>query len=233
MSLTGNIMGMQAYMSHVRGDNDKALELYEKMMKSNPTKIKYIHAYGVLLMQVGRFDESLEVYSRALRMRPDPQSRYNIRLDRAIVYIKTGDFERAKAALEDLHRKNHNLRVYQTLGYLYILMGDDEMAKKYNNEAIDYMPEDPIILDNMCQYCINHEDFEDADYFAKKAYSQREDQVNILYHLAFIREHYGDLDEALIFINKAKECKITAMNEINMQILEETRDRIESKLNKK
>jgi len=230
MAVKGNFMAMAAYIAHTKGEYDKAMQLYEEAVKSGMNNIKYIHSYGVLLMQRGYFEKAIDMFGEALKLMPDQTSRYNIRLDRAIAYIRCNDMKKAQAALEDLHNAKRSLRVYQTLGYYYILTGNDEMAVKYNNEALDYSPEDPIILDNMCQYCINHDNFEDAEYFAKKAYENRQDQVNILYHLAIISEHYGRISEALKYIEEAKTAKINATNDLSVEKLNEAEQRIKSKL---
>ena len=49
--------------------------------------------------------------------------------------------------------------------------------------------------------------------FWKKAYEIDDSKVDVNYHLAQVAQSEGDKKKALEYLNKAKECKLTALND--------------------
>ena len=66
----------------------------------------------------------------------------------AVAQYKLGEIEKAIQLLEASHRKAPCGLTYQSLGWLYVEAGDPEKALAYNQEALDYDDEDPVVLDN-------------------------------------------------------------------------------------
>lgn len=215
MSLLSYLYGYRAYLAHSNGDLKKAEELYEKAFRGGCGSVKFMGTYGVLLMRLGKFEESLKYFDRALKANDvKNELRDMIRLNRAMVYLKTGKADRALVALEDLHQKKPGSRIYHSLGYAYILAGKLDKALAYNKEALEYDNEDFVVLDNMGQTYYELGDIPNAKLYFEKAYEQKQEQIDILYHLGLVREAEGDLAEALKFYRQALLYRPDALNDV-------------------
>ncbi|MDD3244108.1 MAG: tetratricopeptide repeat protein [Eubacteriales bacterium] len=215
MSLISYWYGYKAYLAHNKGDLQTADSLYKKAFDSGCASVKFMGTYGVLLMRLGRFDEAISYYDRALKANDVKENiRDLIRMNRALAYMRTQQLNKAIVALEDLHKKMRSTRVYQALGYAYIMAGQLDKALEYNKEALDYDDSDFVILDNMGQTYYEMSDMENARLYFEKAYEEKSDQIDILYHMGLIREQQGDLTEALKFFRQALLYKPDAVNDV-------------------
>ena len=183
-------------------------------------KANLYDSYGVLLMKEGNFEKAIDMFGRALRRQPGISERYTIRIHRAIANLKSGDVETAKLALEDICLKHETEIVYETLGYLYILT-DDEKARTFNEKAINMYPDNATILDNIGQYYLDKGHPEIAKEFLMDAYEINSSKVDINYHLAKVAQSEGDKKSAIEYLQKAKECSITALNDTTKEDIDE------------
>ena len=212
MSFKANLTGNLAYQSQMKGEVDKARSLYEAALAEGMDKPNLIDAYGVLLMKAGEFDKAIEIFTKALKYVPTLSMRYPIRVHRAIAYLKKGDSKSAQVALEDIHQKAELESVYETLGYLYIIT-DDEKARTFNEKAINAFPENAVILDNIGQYYLQKGHPEIAKEFLEEAYEINDHMVEVNFHLAQVAQSEGDTAKAKEYLQKAKECPISAIND--------------------
>ena len=222
------MLGGAAYYKHARGDFETAKRMYESAIKKGMNKPERMGPYGVLLMREGEFEKAIEMFGKIIMMRPKPLIRIKTRINRAIAFTKTGRYEEAKVALEDIHEKYRSRQVYEALGYLYVIT-DDEKAEKYNLEAYDYDAENYVILDNLCQYYLQKKDYEKARIYGEKAYEIDGNKVDNLYHLALIEAHAKNTEKAVDYCEKMMEAPLTALNDINHETLLETYKNIAGK----
>lgn len=221
MSIVGNLLANGAYYKQARADYAGAKEMYERALKKGVTKPERIATYGVLLMREGNFEKAIEMYNKAIGLKPDKVNRIKIRLNRAIAFAKAGRLKEGKVALEDIHEKYRSVRVYEALGYFYVL-SDDEKAEEYNLEAYEYDSENYVILDNLCQYYLMKNDYEKAKSYGSKAYKVNDNKVDNLYHLAIIYAHNKDLDKAKVFCQDMMKAPLTALNNVTEELRLET-----------
>ena len=220
MIFLGNFYGKIGYFNHIRSKYEAAEKYYLKMRKHKGNDAKCNAAYALILMRKGEFDQAIEVFNEARQMNPSQDMKNKIRLNRAIAYYKIGQLDRAIKALEDIHEKWGPMeRVYETLGYLYIVEGDYEKALKYNLEALDYEDSNYVILDNLGQSYMMLDQWDKARDYCEKALELKNTQVDILYHLALIEKHDGNREKALEFAQKASEAPRTALNDVNEKML--------------
>src|SRR5262245_50281689 len=109
----------------IKGEKDKALSMYENLAKAS-ANVPAIHDnYLNLMLDLGRFKEAENYVERVIRRNED---RLNYRLDMGMVYMRSGDEQKAdryfksiiKANAEDIHRiravsdylVTHNLAEY-------------------------------------------------------------------------------------------------------------------------
>lgn len=229
MSALGNFFGKIGYFEHIRGRYDKAEANYLKMRKYKGNDPKCTAAYALILMRNGRFDEAIEVFNDARAMNPNPDMKIKIRLNRALAYYKSGNLDKAIAALEDI-RANTGVseRLYETLGYLYIVQGDLEKALSFNLEALDYEDSNHAILDNLGQNYMLMDDWENARVYCEKAHEIKNNQVDILYHLALIEKHDDNLEKAAEYCKLASEAPRTALNDVDGTMLEKLAAELEA-----
>lgn len=93
----------------LKGDKEKALAMYQSLSK-NPDNIPALHSnYLTLLLETGHYKEAEDYVERVIRKIED---RMNYRVDLGIVYLRSGDLQRAdkylkglvKATLPDVYR---------------------------------------------------------------------------------------------------------------------------------
>ena len=220
MSITGNIYGSIAYYNHLRGKLDVAERYYLKMTKYGCSDPKMVAAYGLIQMRKGQFKEAVESFNQARGMNPSAEMRTKIRLNRAVAYYKLGDLERALKALEDIRETvGVSERLYETLGYLYIVQGDLDRALAFNLEAYEYEDSNHAILDNLGQTYMMMDDWSNARLYCEKALAEKPDQVDILYHMAQIELHDGNREQARRYAEKAGQAPRTALNDVTDEML--------------
>ena len=134
-------------------------------------------------------------------------------MDYAVAQYKLGELDKAINLLEASHRKSPCGVTYQALGFLYIEAGDAEKALAYNQEALEYDDEDPVVLDNMGQtYYRLLNDKEKAKQFFDKAHEIKYTQIDTLYFLAQYDKEAGDKEAALEKLGQAAEGRFSPLN---------------------
>lgn len=216
MSVKGNLVGNLAYQAHSKGDIEKARTMYESALRDGLNKANIVEGYGILLLREGNFQEAVDIFSRALTMSPPLTLRYSLRIHRSIAYIKMGNYKSAKVALEDINQKLEDQRVYETLGYFYVLT-DDPKAHSYNEKAINLYPDSVTVLDNIAQYYINKKRPEIAREFLEEAYAIDKSKADINYHLALVEETAGNKRKALEYANQIEGSSISPLNDVKKE----------------
>jgi predicted Zn-dependent protease len=85
-----------------KGQNDRALEAYQVLVK-NPQNISAVHNnYFNLLMNMGKLKQAEDYLERLIRR----ESKFNYRLDLGILYMKAGDQSKADKYLKGLLKAN-------------------------------------------------------------------------------------------------------------------------------
>jgi Tfp pilus assembly protein PilF len=225
MSFKANLTGNMAYQAQLKGDNEKAKTLYEEALAAGMNRPDLVDAYGVLLMKEGQFEASIEIYGKALALNPAPSQRHTIRVHRSIAYMKIGKMNKAKAALEDIHQKQETESTFETLGYLYILT-DDEKARTFNEEAINMYPDNVTILDNIGQYYLGKGYPQYAKEFLEDAYKINDEKADVNFHLAQVAQMEGDKKKAVEYLNKAKNCPMSALTDTRPEDIDNLLDKL-------
>ncbi|MCS7279187.1 MAG: tetratricopeptide repeat protein [Thermodesulfobacteriaceae bacterium] len=80
-----------------RGNLEKAILYYQSYLKEkeNPW---VMNNYGACLTELGRFDEAINLFNKALSLKKDPEIKYNL----VIAYLKKGEKEKACKELKNL-----------------------------------------------------------------------------------------------------------------------------------
>jgi tetratricopeptide (TPR) repeat protein len=207
----------KALLSHQKGKTEEARAAYEELYKSGYVSAAYMLPYSVLLLREGgenNFIKVKEILKKAEKAPDlDASRRQELLMDFAVAQYKLGELDKAVNLLEASHKKGPCGLTYQSLGFLYIETGDAEKALAYNQEALDYDDEDPVVLDNMGQvYYRLLNDKEKAKEYFEKAIQIKDSQIDTLYFLAQYDKEAGKTKEALEKLEKALDGRFSPLN---------------------
>ncbi len=224
----------------VKYNRERASYYFEKALQSNTKNIVAIYNYGLILLQDGDFEKSLELFLKAQKLNDEKASKKgfsstsfnriallqkNIPLAIASSYWRLNDMDKAISTLEDLRKKYDYVspNTLTTLGYFYILIKDYEKAKDITMLAIKDDESFYAAWDNMGQIYLEQGDLQKAKEYFLKALDINPKSVDSLYNLGLILEREDNKDKALEYLKSALDCNITSLNTI-------TKDAIENKI---
>ncbi len=213
MSVLGNMIASAAYFKFIRGYQEDSKIMFENAINRGVTKKSRLAPYAIILMRQGDFEKAIDISTQIIDSDPKPPIKGRIRANRAICNTKLERYEEAKEELEDLNEVFRSVCVYESLGYLYLLMGD-EKAEEYNLEANDYISNNYVVLDNLCQYYLQKEDYENARLYGEQAYDVDENKVDNLYHMALIEAHDKNMEKAQRYCKKMMFAPLSTLNDI-------------------
>lgn len=222
MGILGNFYGFLGYFQHSKERYDKAEAYYRRAVRLGMDSLSYQMAYGVLLLRTGSFQEARDAFSHLLITAPRKgHLRMTAKMNLALSYWKLGEIDTAVEMMEEAHQKLHNSKTYGALGYLLIAAGDLDKALAFNQEALAYDEEDPVVLDNLAQVYYALGSREEALKYFLKAEEEKGDQADTLYYLGCLYQEEGRLEKARDKWEKALQCRITALSTISRQAIEE------------
>ena len=227
MGWTDVFKARRALIKHQKGNEGEARAEYERLYESGYVAAGYLLPYAVLLLREGgeeNFRKVKEVLKKAEKAPDlDARRRQELIMDYAVAQYKLGELDKAVALLEASHQKAPCGLTYQALGFLYIETGDADKALRYNQEALDYDDEDPIVLDNLGQtYYRLLNDREGARPYFEKAHELKETQIDTLYFLSRYDLAEGKIQDALEKLELAAEGKFSPLNYVTRdQVLAE------------
>jgi Flp pilus assembly protein TadD len=133
----------QAMEADDRGDVQKAIALYQELLRRQPDSVEARTNLGVALAKAGRYDEATAQYREALKR--DPKNPV-VRLNLALSQYKQADFQMAASELQDL-RKDHpeNQQSLYLLADCFLRLGRNSEVVELLEPAYQAHPEDRAI----------------------------------------------------------------------------------------
>lgn len=206
-----------AILKQQRGDNAAAKATYEEMYKKGVILSSYILPWAVMLLREGgmeNYQKAKEILAKAQKA-PDmnPKNRSELLLDYAVANYKLGNIDQAIELLERVHQKTPSGDTYSALGFLYVMQGDAEKALAFNQGALEYDDEDPIVLDNLGQtYYRLLGDKEKALEYFQKAIEIKPSQIDTLWFLSRYDIENGDNAAAIEKLETLIEGRFSPLN---------------------
>lgn len=112
---------------HQSGSSVQALELADKLLAARPKDAQLRFAKGVILAELQRSGEAVDVFAQMTQDFPELAEPYN---NLAAVHAARGDYEAARTALEQALRSNPAYATAQeNLGDIYALLASRAYAK--------------------------------------------------------------------------------------------------------
>lgn len=226
MGFLDGFKARKALVMHQKGNTEEALAEYEALYAQGYVSSAYMLPYSVLLLRKGGEENYLKVKEilKKAEKAPDLDAdhRKQLLMNYAVAQYKLGQLEKAIQLLERTHQKGPNGLIYGSLGFLYIQAGDAEKALAFNQEALDYDDEDPVILDNLGQiYYRLLDDKEKAREYFEKAMEYKDNQIDTLYFLSRYDLEEGKKDAAIEKLEKAADGRFSPLNYVTKEQIDE------------
>lgn len=217
MGLMSSIKARKAIALHNKGDLNGARAIYESLWAEGVVDPVYLLPYTILLLREGGAQEAELVKEILRKVEKCPglsqQQKTEIHVNYAVAQYKLGHLPEAIQLLEASHQKCPCGSTYQTLGYLYVEAGDSEKGLPFDQAALEYDDEDPIVLDNVGQlYYRVLKDPEQAIGYFQKAIELKEGQIDTLYFLSRYDLEKGDKAAAREKLEKALNGRFSPLN---------------------
>lgn len=167
---------------------------YEYVIRHAPNEAALYSNLGVRLFELGRIDEAIDNYRKALAI--DPQI-YEARNNLGRAYLaqgRTGDAEKEMIATQREfpgdYIANYNL------GMFLAQHGRNEDALPFLKIALEIRPDHPAVLSNTAAVLMQTGRFAEAEPLLRRVTEMLPDMTIIRYNLATALRRQGKLDEA-------------------------------------
>ncbi|HXX41486.1 MAG TPA: tetratricopeptide repeat protein [Chthoniobacterales bacterium] len=142
----GEVHADYGYILEQLGRKDEAEAEFEKGTELIPKSGKAHYKFGVFLLSRGDLDRAIVQFKTALQHNVG-QAEVHYHLGRAF-YLK-GDFEGARAQYEETARLDTKAPVHNSLGVVYMRLGQRSLAIEQFNEALRQHPDDADAAENL------------------------------------------------------------------------------------
>ncbi|MDD3013350.1 MAG: tetratricopeptide repeat protein [Candidatus Gastranaerophilales bacterium] len=190
-----------AHVNRILGNNEKAVEFYSKLLKSDPNNIVALTQLAELYEdtdkllcyvtrarvneQEGALSHALSCYKKALAEADNPQDVMYVRLSIAEIFVKQENYLKAiDEYLAILEHDNKNYKVYKNLANAYIQLDNPEAAADAYEKAYEIYPEDTDILKELADIYIEIEASEKAFNLLEKIISMEPNNLSMRVNLA-------------------------------------------------
>jgi len=127
----------RATLYYYRGNYELALNEIEKAIEIDKTA-EYLNLQGLLLAELGRYDDSKNSYLAALELEPDYSELHN---NLGLLFLKMKKLDEAVLSFEESVKKNvNNALAYVNLGKAFLELEKFDDAIKAYNQALEIDP---------------------------------------------------------------------------------------------
>ena len=183
-------------MARQKDDLDGAIERLDKFADARPMfAIDMLVAKAGLLGSVGKYDEALQLFDKAITYRPDDES---LALSRAELLLTVGRLDESVAAYRAAAKRwPDSAMTLNAFGYTLADRTDQyKEAEKLIRKALKYDPESPAIIDSLGWVLYKRGKNEEALHYLEVAYAQFPDP-EVAAHLVEVLSALDRKDEAL------------------------------------
>ena len=185
-----NLMTDSREIAKDKDSFETVVAMLTKVVRDDPNVIDAWFNLGNAYFKVGRFDEAIRYFSKALELKPD----YDLAvINMANAYRKLGRDDAALAGYErylSIDPKNAQVR-YQ-VGEIYLDRGEDAKAQENFTAALAIDPRTASARNALGALAFKHGDIAGAESQIRAALAMKPDVRLAHYNLALISEQRGD-----------------------------------------
>ncbi|MEI8144384.1 MAG: tetratricopeptide repeat protein [Alphaproteobacteria bacterium] len=194
---------------------DEARKVLNDLLEQKPNDIEVLQALGNILRARKIFGESVDVYSRAIALIPNPEPQHWIYFYfRGIAYERTkrwalgeADLKRAMALIPESNTRGR-AQILNYLGYSWVDQGINlEEGLQLVRRAVELTPEDGYIVDSLGWAYYRLGRYEDAVVELERAIELRPEDPVINDHLGDAYWKVGRINEAYFQWAHARDLK--------------------------
>jgi tetratricopeptide (TPR) repeat protein len=195
----------------VLADAEKAkegIEILVKLLQSNPEDVDLCVALSQLYLQDKRFGDAEKVLLRSENKNSeDPQSKERLKFQRATVYERQKDFDRAESLFKEILKDNpQNAVALNYLGYMLADRGVKlQEAVGYVREALEIDPRNGAYLDSLGWAFFKLNDLTNAEKYLLQADEIVKNDATIVDHLGDLYYKTGDFQKAQSYWTRSLE----------------------------
>lgn len=156
------------------GDLQASARAFEKSYDIEPSRASYSNL-GTLYYYLSRFDDAVEMYTRAISLAPEDYRLWGGRAD-AKWYLPQGregarsDYRRAVLLAEKLLAVDAtDSDGWAQLGYFYGRLGDEDRSRRYLARALELGPDSPFVIYQAALAAADRGDREEAKQLIERA----------------------------------------------------------------
>lgn len=204
----------QALQLAQHGQNDRALQIIDELLKAHPGFVSAWKLKGSLLEDAGHQPEAAEAYERGLKLAPaDPDLLYKV----GVYQLVAGDRERAAALLEHYLR----LQPQDGDGWFYLAQADhlsnrDDRALNAIRTCLKLKPNEPAVWQKYGELLVSSGDGENGYTWLEKAYQANPRLDRIDYDLGVASLNRMDFQNAEEFALKAAAVRPEDVNVLHL-----------------
>lgn len=141
------------------GREDAAIQAFDDALEHHPSDTDILYMKAALLVDVGRLEESNDVYDRILELTGGD---FDIHLRKFRNYNALQERDKAFRELEKMRKMNpSNLSTLHTISQYYMDLGDEESARETLEDARQRNPRDPQTLIFLAEIYVKNEEWEE------------------------------------------------------------------------
>lgn len=187
----------------VKRDLSAALALYDELAVEAPQIARVWNERGVCLHQLGRREEALASYRRAIEAQSDHPLAHN---NMGVVLAALGHMDEAVDAFRDaLRRKADLLEARLNLALLLAQLRRFQLALEAYRQALDVTPGSSVAWNGIGLVLVELKRFADARNAFARAVEADPDSAAAHYNLSFTLSNLGDFEGALRAVRRALE----------------------------
>ena len=166
-----------ALLHHSKGNWNKAKEIYEHILKSNPNNYSVLQNYGPLLCQLKEFKLAQNIFEKSLKIKPkDPLLLYNY----GKFFQDQKIYDKAIKIYQESFRiePKNNFSMYN-IGNIYFTLNKLELAISAYEESIKFNPKNFLAHNNLANSYKNRGKFDKAIKSYEKSIKIKNDSPDV------------------------------------------------------
>jgi tetratricopeptide (TPR) repeat protein len=197
-----------------KGEYDKAIESYEKIIVIKPDYHDAFNNMGNAYSNKGEYEKAIESYEKAIEIKPDYYDAFN---NMGNAYSNKGEYEKAIESYEKAIEINPDYHeTFYNMGNAYYNKGDKDKAIEYYQKAIEIKSNHYEAFRNMGSTYDDKGDKDKAIEYYQKAIDIKPDNHETYVNLGFSHIKFGTINEAETILLKAIELGEMTISQMNL-----------------